>query len=240
MYFAQLDDIAYDDLKRSVASCHLPARSSIGLTGGSIHNQAGDRLRAEGVRTLLRRYVVPLLWLVLVANTWLLLAHLVVNIDAGDMALTEPEALLTCALLVVAPALVFLPVASRLAAPFFDAEAILGWGTLGFVVVFLRPSSTLTYGQFLALLLPLTVAVASLATLLAYAFVRRLQPHRERARNILQARRIGYLAAVALVALVLLKALALLTPFNGTLVIAVAVLAELFAVASRRPSSPAV
>ena len=138
----------------------------------------------------MRRYVIPLLWIVLSANTWLLLVHLVVNVDVGSMPLTAPEAVLACALLVVAPALVFLPVGSWLAAPFFDVEAILGWGTLGFVVVFFTPSgpegAPLTYGQFLALLLPLTVAIASVATLIAYAFVRRLQPDGERALNVLQ------------------------------------------------------
>lgn len=186
----------------------------------------------------MRRIIVPLLWTILVANVWLLLIHLVVNINVGDMPLTRAEALLTCALLVVAPAMIFLPVASRLAAPFYDAEAIIGWSTLGFVVVFFPPSEPLAYGQFLAFLLPLTVAVASISTLVAYAFVRRLQPETPRALNILQSRRIGYLAALALVALVLLKALALLTPFNGALVVTVAVLAELFAVASRRPPLP--
>lgn len=182
----------------------------------------------------MRRVVIPLLWGILVANIWLLLLHLVINIDVGALPLSRPEALLACALLVVAPALIFLPIASRLAAPFYDAEAILGWSTLGFVVVFFPPSEELTYGQFLALLLPLTIAIASISTLVAYAFVRRLQPDNPRALNMLQSRRIGYLAALALVALVVLNALDLLTPFNGTLVVAVAVLAELFVVTSRR------
>lgn len=181
----------------------------------------------------MHRYALPVLWTALTANTWILLLHLIINVDVGNQPLSSPEAILACALLVVAPALVFLPVASRLGAPFYEAEAILGWGTLGFVVVFLQPSEELAYGEFLAVLLPLTVAIASIGTLAAYAFVRRLRPDGPRPLNILQARRIGYLAALALVALVLLKALALLTPFNGTLVIAVAVLAELFVVASR-------
>lgn len=181
------------------------------------------------------RVVKPLLWTVLTVNVWLVLLHLVANRNAGSMSLATPEAALACILLIVAPAMIFLPIASKLAAPFYDAEAILGWGTLGFVVVFFTPSEQLTHGQFLALLIPLTVSIASVAMLIAYAFVRRTQPETPASINLLQARRIGYLAALALVALTLLKALELLTPFNGALVVAVAVLAELLAVASRRP-----
>jgi len=163
------------------------------------------------------------------------LLHLIVNVDVGNMTFGTPETLLACALLVIAPALIILPVADRLAAPFFDAEAILGWSTLGFIIVFFRPAEDVSYVQFLAFLLPLIAATASIMTLVAYAFVRRIRTRSPRALNVMQARRIGYLAALTLVALALLNALALLTPFNGTLVVAVAVLAELFVVASRQP-----
>ena len=182
------------------------------------------------------RFGKPLLWSVLAINVWVLLIHLVANVDIGSMSLTAPEAMLGCALLVLAPAMIFLPLASRLRAPFYDTEAILGWGTLGFVLVFFTPSEPLTHGQFLALLLPLTVSIASVAMLIAYAFVRRLRPDIPASLNLVQARRIGYLAALTLVALTLLNALQLLTPFNGTLVVAVAVLAELLVLASWRPS----
>jgi hypothetical protein len=141
---------------------------------------------------------------------------------------------MTAALLVIAPAMVFLPIASKLRAPFYDIEALFGWSTLGFVVVFFRPDEQLTHEQFLALHLPLTVAIASVTTLIAFAFVRRIRGRHDLAANVLQARRIGYLAALAVVTLALLSALELLTPFNGTLVVAVVVLAESLALASRR------
>ena len=80
--------------------------------------------------------------------------------------------------------------------------------------------SPLSHEQFLALHLPLTVALASVTTLIAYAFIRRIRGTADRAGNVLQARRVGYLAALALVTLALLSALELLTPFNGTLVVA--------------------
>lgn len=179
------------------------------------------------------------LWIALTVNLWVLLAHLVVNRDAGDLDLLDPLALLTAALLVVAPAMIFLPIASLLRAPFYDVEALLGWSTLGFVVVFFRPDEPLTHAQFLALHLPLTVAIASLTTLIAFAFVRRIRGSRDLAGNVLQARRIGYLTALAAVTLALLSALELLTPFNGALVVAVAVLAESLALASRRPARQA-
>lgn len=176
----------------------------------------------------------PLLWTILTINLWVLLAHLVINRDVGERGLTHPLALLTAALLVLAPALVFLPLASLLRAPFYDIEAVLGWGTLGFVLVFFRPDAQLTHEQFLALHLPLTVAIASLTTVIAYAFIRRIRGGYDRAGNVLQARRIGYLAALAVVTLALLSALELLTPFNGALVVAIAVLAESLALANRR------
>ena len=185
------------------------------------------------------RAVVALIWTLILAGSSVLLAHLIVNVDVGATGLTSAPAVLTCALLVAIPALIFLPIASRLAAPFFDAEAITGWGTLGFVIIFFAPDDRLTYGQFLALLLPLTVSVASVATLVAYPFVARLRPTSQTSAIVFQARRIGYLAAVALVALVLLNTLELLTPFNGSLVIAVAVLAELFSLEGGRSSRPA-
>jgi hypothetical protein len=184
----------------------------------------------------LRAIVRPLLWAALCLNLWLLLAHLVINRDAGGRALVSVEGLLTCALLVLAPALVFLPVASALPAPFFDVEATLGWSTLGFVAVFITPSEPLTRAQFMVFLLPLTVAIASLTTLIAYAFVRRLHGGQGAPGQFFQARRIGYLAALALVALGLLSTFDVLTPFNGALVIAVAALAESLAVASARAS----
>lgn len=180
------------------------------------------------------RFAKLLLWVFLTVNLWVLLAHLVVNRDAGSQAMFSPETALTGALLVLAPALVFLPIGSMLAAPFYDVEAVLGWGTLGFVLIFITPQERLSHEQFLALVLPLTVALASLTTLIAYAFVRRARGPRDHAGNLLQARRIGYLAALALVILALLSTLEVLTPFNGTLVIVVAVLSESLVVASRR------
>ena len=182
------------------------------------------------------RAVVGLTWTVVLTGSSVLLLHLIINLDVGAKGLASAPAILTCALLVAVPSLIFLPIASRLAAPFFDAEAILGWGTLGFVVIFFAPDERLTYGQFLALLLPLTVSIATVVTLIAYPFIARLRSTGPLAANVLQARRIGYLAAVALVALVLLNSLELLTPFNGTLVVAVAVLAELFSHEGGRPS----
>lgn len=186
------------------------------------------------------RFVKPILWVALTVNLWVLLIHLVVNRDAGGQSLFSPVAILTAALLVLAPALVFLPIGSFLRTPFYDIEAVLGWATLGFVVVFFRPDSPLSHEQFLALHLPLTVALASVTTLIAYAFIRRIRGTADRAGNVLQARRVGYLAALALVTLALLSALELLTPFNGTLVVAVAVLAESLAVANRRAPRRAV
>lgn len=178
-----------------------------------------------------------ILWIGLCVNLWLTLGYFVFAQNVGDQSLASPAALLTCALWILAPGLTFIPVATYLRARLYDLEATIGWATLGFVLTFIPPSEPLSRGQFLAILLPLTVAIASLTTLVAYATIRRLAGGLPHPGQFLQARREGYLAAVALVALLLLHSVGVLTPFNGALTITIAVLVEALALARQIPSS---
>lgn len=162
--------------------------------------------------------VAPLAWLTL---GWLLFVR-----NVGDLPATDPLVILAGGLLVAAPALTFVPLARVLHAPLYDVEGIVGWSTFGFVITFLSPGETLSRGEFLIFLLPLTVAIASVATLVAHAFDRRIHrgaPHRQ---SFLRARRQGYLAALVVVALFLLNGIQVLSPVSGLLLLVVAILCE--------------
>lgn len=174
----------------------------------------------------MRGAVKFLLWAGLVMNLWVLLGYLVIHENAGDQAFMRPKSILTCAVLVLAPALTFIPIASRIQAPLFDLEATVGWATLGFVVTFTSPASPLERSQFLMLLLPLIVALGSMLTLVAYAFVRRLHDGDPFPGQFVRARREGYLASIVIVFLLLLHSLGILGPFNALLAVTSAVLAE--------------
>lgn len=181
------------------------------------------------------RVVHKLLWLGLCLNLWAALGVMIVVRGAGEMQLLSPLGVLTCVLMILAPALTFIPVATRLKAPLYDLEATMGWATLGFVLTFIEPADPISRGQFLIFILPLIVAVASITTLVAYLFGRRVSGGPARPEHFLQARRQGYLLAIAAVAMLLLNTFGVLTPVNGALLILVVVLAETLFQARSRP-----
>lgn len=181
------------------------------------------------------RVVHKLFWVGLCLNLWAALGVLVVVREAGETRLLSPVGMLTCVLMILAPALTFIPLATRLRAPLYDLEATVGWATLGFVLTFIEPGDPISRGQFLIFILPLIVAVASITTLVAYLFGRRVSGGPARPELFLRARRQGYLLAIAAVAMLLLNTFGVLTPINGALLILVAVLAETLFQARSRP-----
>lgn len=172
------------------------------------------------------RPIKILCWLGLVVNLWLLLGLLVIHQNVGDMPLMTAQPLLAAALMVLAPATVFIPIASRFRAPFYDLESTLGWAILLFVVTFIRPDDPIQRGQFLLLLLPLIVVMGSLFTLVAFAFGRRFSGGRRVAGEYVRARREGYLASIAIAFLVVFHSLGILGPFNALLAVTTVGLAE--------------
>jgi hypothetical protein len=181
------------------------------------------------------RVIHKLLWVGLCLNLWAALGVMVAVRGAGDVRLVSPLGLLTCALLILAPALTFIPFATRLRAPLYDLEATIGWATLGFVVTFIEPGDPISRGQFLIFVLPLIVAIASLATLVAYLFGRRLSGGPAKPAHFLRARREGYLLAIVIVAMLLLNTFHVLTLINGALLLLVVILAETIFLARSRP-----
>lgn len=170
------------------------------------------------LKAFLFGFVAPFAWLVL---GWLVFVR-----NVGELPATEPLVLLAGGLLVAAPALTFVPLARALGAPLYDIEGIAGWATFGFVITFMSPGESLSRGEFLIFLLPLTVAIASVATLIAHAFDRRIHRNAPYRQSFLRARRQGYLAALVVVALFLLHGIQVLSPVSGMLLLVVAILCE--------------
>lgn len=159
-------------------------------------------------------------------NLWIALGYMMTVKDAGQEPAFSRYSLLTYLLLIAAPAVTFIPIARLLHAPYYDVEAVAGWSLFGYVLIFTSPDEVISRGQLLVLLLPFTVALATLAALPAYAFGIRMHRANRKRDVFLQARRQGYLSAIVIVALLLLNAFGVLSPFNGTLLVVIACLLE--------------
>jgi hypothetical protein len=113
-------------------------------------------------------------------------------------------------------------------APLYDIEGIAGWGMFGFTLAFVSPSSPPTLGQFLFFLLPLTVALATVFTFIAWLVglhvLRAASPSVR--RDTVRARREGYLVAFAMVAMMLLHSVGTLTITSVALLLVVVILSE--------------
>lgn len=166
------------------------------------------------------------LWFTVSLNLWIFLGYLVIHRDVGDGALISPLGIMTCVVLVLAPWITFLPIATRLRAPFFEWEAMLGWSIFGFVLTFIPPEEPVGRGQFLALVVPMTMAAASLLLPVTYAVGRRVVGGMPGPADVVRARRESYLGAIALTLIVLLNAFGVLSIYNFSLTLAAVVLAE--------------
>jgi hypothetical protein len=167
---------------------------------------------------------------------WLTLAQLVLVADVGSEPFLSPRPLLSCLLLIAAPALTFVPLARWMNAPLYEVEGILGWGILGFTVAFVDPATPPTLAQFLFFLVSLTVALATLCTLVAWLVALHQQRGVRLRRNLIRARRQGYLGAFSVVALLLLHGAGTLTPMSVILLLAVVVLGEILATTVTGPA----
>lgn len=169
------------------------------------------------------------------ANAWLALAYLIFVANVGSRPMLDWRVVATCLLLIVAPGLVFIPLARLLKVSIYEIESIGGWAVFGFVLTFITPSSVLSRSEFLIFLLPLTVVIATIATPIAYAFGLRVYRNDPRRHDFLRARRQGYLVALVLVALFLLNSIQVLSVVNGVLLVVIAILCEVFMLSRGRP-----
>lgn len=170
------------------------------------------------------------------ANAWLALGYLIFAVDVGSGPMFQWQAIATYVLLLVAPGLVFIPLARALRVSVYEVEGIAGWAVFGFVFTFVTPGESLSRSEFLIFLLPLTVVIATVATLIAYGFGVRIHRNDPRRHNFLRARRQGYIVALVLVALFLLNSIHVLSAVNGTLLVIIAVLCEAFMLSHGHPA----
>ena len=160
--------------------------------------------------------------------SWLLLWQLLVVERVDQQAAFSLWRLLFYVLIVLAPLLTFVPIARWARAPFYDVEAVIGWASFGLVIGVMSPADPPTLLQFLLFLLPLTIAIATLGTLVSYLIGLRVYRNDPRRHDFVRARRQGYIAAMALVAGMLLFSVGTLSPTSAVLLVLVAVLAEMF------------
>lgn len=183
----------------------------------------------------MHRVIRIAIFLAAAASAWVALGYLMFIADAGSLPATDLNVLATGALLLLAPALTFVPLARVLNAALYEVEGIAGWASFGFVVTFVTPGESLTRAEFLIFLLPLVVVIATVATLVAYAFGYRIYRGTPAQRDFLRARRQGYVIGLVAVALFLLHGIQVLSPVNGVLLVVVAILCEVVMQSRARP-----
>ena len=170
-------------------------------------------------------------------NAWIALALLIFDQNVGALPFVNVKVLAACALLLIAPALTFIPLARALRAPLYEVEGIAGWATFGFVFTFVTPDESLSRTEFLMFLLPLVVVIATVATLVAYAFGVRVYRGTPLQRDFLRARRQGYIVGLVAVALFLLHGIQVLNLMTGALLVVIAMLCEMVMLSRARPAS---
>lgn len=162
---------------------------------------------------------------------WVLLAYLLFVDDVGSRAVLDIRTIIAVALLVGAPAATCIPLARWVRAPLYEAEGIIGWAVLGVMLTFVTPSNPVSLGEFVAFLVTLTIAIASVASMLAYLVGLRVLRGSPRRHDFLRARRQGYLAAFGIVSMIVLSSVGTLTLTSTAMMLVIIVLVELLALA---------
>lgn len=153
--------------------------------------------------------------IVVAAIGWALVPALAGLGAGGGTSAFDPGFLALCGLLLLAPAGLFLPAARATGAALWGLEAVLCWGLLGYLLVFVDPRA-LERGHALSVFLVALFGVVASPALLWAARRGRAAGDARRAR------RQGYLVAGLLCGALLLRALGALTPLNGVLLTLIA------------------
>jgi hypothetical protein len=168
-------------------------------------------------------------WLLSVLILWSALGALIFGPDIGPGHAVGLRAGLAVALMLAAPAVAFIPLARWMRAPLFEYEGIIGWGALAFIVTFVEPSDPLGFEQFILATVVLTVALATVGTVLAYLAGLRIHVARGQRRDVMRSRRQGYLMALLVVSLLLLHGAGTLAVTSAAMLLVIVVLAEMLA-----------
>jgi hypothetical protein len=172
--------------------------------------------------------------------SWLAVVWLIVDYDVGSVtAFAQWDRAVAYALFIFAPLITFMPIARALQIPLYDLEAVVGWSTLLYVLTFINPGETPALPVLLLFLISLMMSLATIFTLVSYAIGYRLLTRRSQQYDFLRARREGYLVSMFIVGCLLLHVLNVLTIINGTLLLLIVLLLEIFLLSRGNDSSAA-
>jgi hypothetical protein len=160
-----------------------------------------------------------------------LLVYLIVGLNVGSLLDTwAAQRIVTYALLLLAPLLIYLPISHALGLRYFWLFAVISWALFGYLITFVTPpivgqANTVWYAIFLTLFFAvLTTIFTPLAYLIGYHFYS-LKAQR---RDIGRARRQAILLSLFVIALLLLAAVGVLSPLNAILLGAATAVLEFF------------
>ena len=176
-----------------------------------------------------RRYAIASVTLGLIAVA--LLVYLVGGVGVGAVSdAWAASRVVTYALLLLAPLLIYLPISQALGMRYFWLFAVISWALFGYLFAFVTPpkasdANALWYALFLTLFFAVLVTVFTpIAYLIGYRFYS-LKAHR---RDLGRARRQAILVALYIIVLFLLAAIQVLNPLNALLLAAATAVLEFF------------
>ncbi len=178
-----------------------------------------------------RQYMIASLALGLLATA--LLVYLIVGLNVGSLLDTwAAQRIVTYALLLLAPLLIYLPISQALGLRYFWLFAVISWALFGYLLAFVTApgnqagqANVIQYAIFLILFFAvLTTIFTPLAYLIGYRFYS-LKAHR---RDIGRDRRQAMLLSLFIVALFILQAVGVLNPLNAILLGAATAVLEFF------------
>jgi hypothetical protein len=160
-----------------------------------------------------------------------LLVYLIVSGSVSGLLDTwAAQRIVTYALLLLAPLLIYQPISQALGLRYFWLFAVISWALFGYLLAFVTPplaeqANVVWYAIFLMLCFAvLTTIFTPIAYLIGYRFYS-LKAHR---RDIGRARRQAILLSLYIVALLLLAAVSVLNPLNAILLGAATAVLEFF------------
>jgi hypothetical protein len=156
----------------------------------------------------------------LAVNAWVVVLLSFHALPPGGFELSW-RSVLALAAFVIAPALTFVPLGRLMRARLYGVEAICGWAALLTTLAFVAPGETLSLHEFLAVTTPVTVALATLLTPIAFLCLRSRVTRRSRSTCALIARRQGYFAALGMVSMLLLAGIGVLNIYNAALIVVI-------------------
>lgn len=184
-------------------------------------------------RSLPPQVRIPLILIAL--GLWPIAFRAVGVLGAADASASAIMRVVGVIAMLVAPALTFWLLGRLVPVPGYAVEGALGWSALLLLLTFTSPSNPLRLVEFLALLIPLTVALAVVGQLAAWVLGLRLYRGDRLRDDPVRIRRQGYVVALVVIVALMLRASGTLSPATFALLFLIAVLAEALAHRRQQP-----